>query len=155
MAGANDPILSVRGLKVEFDTNDGVVQAVRGVDFDVRPREAVAIVGESGSGKSQAMMAVMGLLASNGRVGGSAVYRGEELIGLSERRLNRIRGEKITMIFQEPMTSLDPLYRIGRQIAEPLKHHQNLGRKAARARASRRLIPPCSTSGSAIWLPTR
>jgi ABC-type microcin C transport system duplicated ATPase subunit YejF len=129
-----EPILCVRGLHVEFETNDGMVHAVRGIDLDVKPGETVAIVGESGSGKSQTTMALMGLLASNGRARGSATYRGEELIGLSERKLNRIRGEKITMIFQEPMTSLDPLYRIGRQIAEPLIHHRGLSRKAARAR---------------------
>ena len=129
-----EPILRVRGLHVEFETNDGMVHAVRGIDLDVKPGETVAIVGESGSGKSQTTMALMGLLASNGRARGSATYRGQELIGLSERKLNRIRGEKITMIFQEPMTSLDPLYRIGRQIAEPLIHHRGLSRRAARAR---------------------
>jgi ABC-type microcin C transport system duplicated ATPase subunit YejF len=129
-----DKILSVRGLKVDFETNDGTVNAVRGIDLDVAPGETVAIVGESGSGKSQTMMAVMGLLASNGRASGSAKYRGQELLGLSQGALNKVRGEKITMIFQEPMTSLDPLYRIGRQIAEPLVHHRGLSHKAARAR---------------------
>ena len=129
-----ESILRVRDLHVEFETNDGMVHAVRGIDLDVMPGETVAIVGESGSGKSQTTMALMGLLASNGRARGSATYRGQELIGLSERKLNRIRGEKITMIFQEPMTSLDPLYRIGRQIAEPLIHHRGLSRRAARAR---------------------
>jgi ABC-type microcin C transport system duplicated ATPase subunit YejF len=129
-----ESILRVRDLHVEFETNDGMVHAVRGIDLDVMPGETVAIVGESGSGKSQTTMALMGLLASNGRARGSATYRGQELIGLSERKLNRIRGEKITMIFQEPMTSLDPLYRIGRQIAEPLIHHRGLSRKAARER---------------------
>ena len=129
-----ESILSVRDLHVEFETNDGMVHAVRGIDLDVKPGETVAIVGESGSGKSQTTMALMGLLASNGRARGSATYRGQELIGLSERKLNRIRGEKITMIFQEPMTSLDPLYRIGRQIAEPLVHHRGMSRKAARER---------------------
>ncbi len=131
----NEPVLQVRDLHVEFETNDGMVHAVKGIDLDVNPGETVAIVGESGSGKSQTTMAMMGLLASNGRARGSARYRGQELIGLPERRLNRIRGAKITMIFQEPMTSLDPLYRIGRQISEPLVHHRGMSAKAARARA--------------------
>jgi ABC-type glutathione transport system ATPase component len=131
---SGDPILTIRDLDVQFTTNDGIVHAVRGVDFDIRRGETVAIVGESGSGKSQAMMAVMGLLAANGRATGSARYRGQELIGLPQRDLNKVRGEKITMIFQEPMTSLDPLYRIGRQIAEPLVHHQRISAREARAK---------------------
>ncbi len=130
-----EPILAVRGLDVHFSLSDHEVHAVKSIDMDVMPRETVAIVGESGSGKSQAVMAAMGLIASNGRATGSVRYRGQELIGLSRRRLNRIRGAKITMIFQEPMTSLDPLYRVGRQIAEPLIEHGGLDRKAARARA--------------------
>ncbi|MCO6389814.1 dipeptide ABC transporter ATP-binding protein [Aliihoeflea aestuarii] len=131
---AEETILAVRDLHVEFQTNDGMVNAVKGIDLDVRRGETVAIVGESGSGKSQTTMAIMGLLASNGRARGSATYRGQELVGLPERQLNRIRGKKITMIFQEPMTSLDPLYRIGRQIAEPLRYHARMSGKAARAR---------------------
>ena len=129
-----DPVLRVRGLKVEFETNDGMVEAVKGIDLDVMPNETVAIVGESGSGKSQTTMAIMGLLALNGRASGSATYRGQEMIGLPDRELNRIRGEKITMIFQEPMTSLDPLYRIGTQLAEPLRFHRGLSKGAARPR---------------------
>ena len=88
-----DNVLKVRGLDVSFRTNDGPVHAVKGIDFDVFAGEAVAIVGESGSGKSQTMMAMMGLLASNGEARGSALYRDQELIGLSERRLNKVRGE--------------------------------------------------------------
>jgi oligopeptide transport system ATP-binding protein len=130
-----EPILTMRGLDVRFSLPDGEVHAVKGIDMDVMPRETVAIVGESGSGKSQAVMAAMGLLASNGRAEGSVRYRGQELIGLPHRRLNRIRGAKITMIFQEPMTSLDPLYRVGAQIAEPIVHHGGLDRKAARKKA--------------------
>ena len=130
-----DPILTVRGLDVRFRLPDGEVHAVKGIDMQVMPRETVAIVGESGSGKSQAVMAAMGLIASNGRATGSVSYRGQELIGMRHRRLNRIRGAKITMIFQEPMTSLDPLYRVGDQIAEPLVQHGGLTRRRARDRA--------------------
>ncbi|ABA77620.1 dipeptide ABC transporter ATP-binding protein [Rhodobacter sphaeroides] len=129
-----EPVLDVKGLRVAFQTNDGEVQAVRGIDLSVMPGETVAIVGESGSGKSQTTMALMGLLAQNGRATGSALYRGRELIGLSERELNKVRGDKITMIFQEPMTSLDPLYRIGDQLAEPLRFHRGLSKREARPR---------------------
>ncbi|NMG41118.1 dipeptide ABC transporter ATP-binding protein [Chelativorans sp. ZYF759] len=132
---ARDPILKVRGLDVSFRTNDGPVHAVKGIDLDVFAGEAVAIVGESGSGKSQTTMALMGLLASNGEARGSALYRDQELLGLSERQLNKVRGKKITMIFQEPMTSLDPLYKIGRQLCEPLVHHGALSWRKSRARA--------------------
>jgi ABC-type microcin C transport system duplicated ATPase subunit YejF len=134
-ASASEPILSVRGLHVRFRTGDGVLHAVKGIDLDVRPGETVAIVGESGSGKSQTVMSVMGLLASNGWAEGSVRYRGEELIGLPADRLNRYRGSRLTMIFQEPMTSLDPLYRIGDQLTLPLITHGGLGRSDARKRA--------------------
>jgi len=101
----NENILSVRDLRVTFDTNDGPVDAVRGINLDVKAGETVAIVGESGSGKSQTTMAMMGLLAQNGRATGQALYRGQDLIGMTDKALNKIRGAKITMIFQEPMTS--------------------------------------------------
>ncbi len=130
-----DPVLTVRDLNVRFRLHDGEVHAVKHVDLEVARGETVAIVGESGSGKSQAVMAAMGLLASNGYATGSVRYRGDEMLGLSERELNRIRGAKITMIFQEPMTSLDPFYKVGDQIAEPLVAHGGMSRKAARERA--------------------
>jgi oligopeptide transport system ATP-binding protein len=130
-----EPILRLQDLRVSFDTLDGPVEAVKGLTLAVHAGETLAIVGESGSGKSQAMMAAMGLLAANGRATGVADYRGTNLISLPKRQLNRIRGQKITMIFQEPMTSLDPLYRIGEQIAEPIRQHQGLGRAAAREKA--------------------
>lgn len=131
----SDPVLTVRNLHVRFRTGDGILHAVKGIDLDVNPGETVAIVGESGSGKSQTMMSVMGLLASNGWAEGSVKYRGDELVGLSPERLNRYRGSKLTMIFQEPMTSLDPLYRIGDQLALPLTTHGGLSGSAARKRA--------------------
>jgi oligopeptide transport system ATP-binding protein len=132
---ATRAVLSIRALRVRFRTGDGVVEAVRGIDLDVAPGETVAIVGESGSGKSQTMMSVMGLLAANGWAEGSVRYRGEELMGLKPDALNRYRGSKLTMIFQEPMTSLDPLYRIGDQISLPLIVHAGLSRADARRRA--------------------
>ncbi|MDO1580814.1 ABC transporter ATP-binding protein [Rhizobium oryzicola] len=127
-------VLTVKDLKVNFTTPDGEVNAVKGVNFDVRKGETLAIVGESGSGKSQTMMAIMGLLAKNGRVSGSARYGSAEMIGASPKALNDVRGSKITMIFQEPMTSLDPLYTVGKQISEPLIHHRGMGKAQARAR---------------------
>ena len=133
MAGA--PILDIRDLRVRFRTNDGLVDAVNGVDIAVGAGEFVAIVGESGSGKSQTVMAAMGLLAANGEAEGSIRYRGTELLGLKPKELNAYRGRKLAMIFQEPMTSLDPLFRIGSQMAAPLRKHQGLSRSAARARA--------------------
>ncbi len=130
----SDQVLKIRDLKVDFDTPDGTVQAVRGVDLDLESKETVAIVGESGSGKSQVVLATMGLLASNGRAAGKVDFKGQELLSLRPRALNRIRGKRITMIFQEPMTSLDPLYRVGRQISEPLVVHGGLSRRQARPR---------------------
>ena len=128
-------ILSLRNIRVRFRTLDGIVEAVKGINLDVKAGETVAIVGESGSGKSQLMMGAMGLLASNGEITGVADYRGTNLVGLSKQQLNTIRGRKITMIFQEPMTSLDPLYTIGSQLIEPIMHHQKIGAEEAKARA--------------------
>jgi oligopeptide transport system ATP-binding protein len=129
-----DPVLEIEGLDVRFDTPDGEVHAVRAVNLTVHAGETLAIVGESGSGKSQMVLAALGLLAANGRAAGSVRYRGSELLGLAPRALNRYRGAKLSMIFQEPMTSLDPHYRIERQIAEPLVHHRGMTRRAARPR---------------------
>ena len=130
-----EPILALKNIKVNFQTLDGIVEAVKGVSLDVKAGETVAIVGESGSGKSQLMMGTMGLLASNGSIAGVADYRGTNLVGLPKPELNSIRGRKITMIFQEPMTSLDPLYTIGNQLIEPIMHHQKIGWDQANARA--------------------
>jgi oligopeptide transport system ATP-binding protein len=130
-----EPILSLRDVRVRFRTLDGIVDAVKGVALHVNAGETVAIVGESGSGKSQLMMAAMGLLASNGEAIGTADYRGRNILGMPKSELNTIRGRKITMIFQEPMTSLDPLYTIGSQLVEPIVHHQRVSGEEAHARA--------------------
>ncbi|ODT06414.1 MAG: microcin ABC transporter ATP-binding protein [Mesorhizobium sp. SCN 65-20] len=136
---ANESILSVKDLRVRFRTLDGVVDAVKGINLNVRAGETVAVVGESGSGKSQTMMAAMNLLASNGEATGAVEYRGKNLLTLSKQELNKVRGRKITMIFQEPMTSLDPLYTIGNQLMEPIMRHRGLGAAQARAEALRLL----------------
>ncbi|MEQ8964727.1 MAG: ATP-binding cassette domain-containing protein [Azospirillaceae bacterium] len=121
-----EPVLDVGGLEVRFATPDGEVSAVNGVSFAVAPGETVGIVGESGSGKSQVFMAVMGLLAANGRARGSVRYRGQQILGLAPQRLNRIRGSRIAMIFQDPMTSLNPYLRISTQMKEVLVHHKGM-----------------------------
>ncbi len=128
------PILAIGQLQVRFRTPDGEVEAVKGASLTVASGETIAVVGESGSGKSQLMMAAMGLLAQNGSATGSVRYRGTEILGLSTTALNRIRGRHLAMIFQEPMTSLDPLYPIGEQVAEPIRTHQRLGHAHARRR---------------------
>ena len=130
-----EPVFDIRNLKVTFATQDGDVLAVKGADFHVNAGETVAIVGESGSGKSQSMMAAMGLLSRNGKATGEVFYRGQNILGLPKAALNQVRGRKITMIFQEPMTSLDPLYTIGNQLIEPILHHQGLSQSAAREKA--------------------
>ncbi|MER9385188.1 ABC transporter ATP-binding protein [Mesorhizobium sp. M0435] len=132
---ASETILSVKDLRVRFRTLDGVVEAVKAINIHVKSGETVAVVGESGSGKSQTMMAAMSLLASNGEATGTVDYRGRNLLTLSKPELNKIRGRKISMIFQEPMTSLDPLYSIGNQLIEPIRKHRGLGAVAAREEA--------------------
>lgn len=125
------PILDVRNLNVEFKVQDGIVKAVNGLSFKIYDGEIVGIVGESGSGKSQTMLALMGLLASNGRTYGSVKFLGQELVGLSTNKLNKIRGNQIAMIFQDPMTSLNPYLKISAQMTEILILHKKLSYKEA------------------------
>ena len=122
----SDPILSVRDLKIDFDTPDGSVHAVKGTSFDVAPGECLGIVGESGSGKSQSALAAMGLIAENGTVSGSITFNGTEMIGAKPRTLRKIRGAQMSMIFQDPLTSLTPHMTVGAQMREVLALHKGL-----------------------------
>jgi oligopeptide/dipeptide ABC transporter ATP-binding protein len=131
------PLLSVEDLRVHFWTGGGTVHAVNGISFDIGPGETLGIVGESGCGKSVTALALLGLLPRAGRVrSGSATFDSRDLLQLSQRALRRLRGRQIAMIFQDPMTSLNPVLTIGRQIREPLETHFGLRRKAATARAA-------------------
>src|SRR4051794_22118801 len=128
-------LLSVERLQVSFDTNLGEVEAVRDVSFVLRTGEVLAIVGESGSGKSVTVQALLGLVPSPpGRIkGGTAMFRGLDLLGASEAELSHIRGNVISMVFQDPMTSLNPSMTIGAQVAEVLLQHSAMSRAQARA----------------------
>jgi len=130
-------LLEIEGLKTHFFTRDGVVRAVDGVSFSVAPGETLAVVGESGCGKSVTSLSILRLIASPpGRiVEGSIRFQGQDLLALSERGMRDIRGNEISMIFQEPMTSLNPVLSVGRQITETLTLHRGLSKEAAKARA--------------------
>ena len=125
------PLLSVEGLEVDFRTAEGTVRAVRGIDFELKPGEVLGIVGESGSGKSVTAMATMGLLPRSARVKGSVRFRGEELLHRREKQLMPFRGKAISMIFQDPMTSLNPVYSVGWQIVEAIQAHQDISKEEA------------------------
>jgi len=127
--------LEVEDLHVRFDTDEGSVLAVNGVSFALQAGEVLALVGESGCGKSMTAMAVLGLLPPTATPSGSIRLEGRDISGLSQRELRAIRGRDISMIFQEPMTSLNPVFTVGHQIGEVLRRHEGLGRKEARARA--------------------
>jgi ABC-type dipeptide/oligopeptide/nickel transport system ATPase component len=131
-----EPLLSVRHLKTEFRTDDGLVKAVDDVSFDIAPSETLGIVGESGSGKSVTAMSILGLVGRPGYItGGEIIFKGQNLRDYSERQMRALRGNNIGMIFQEPMTSLDPLYTVGYQIMEAVKLHQHLRGAQAREAA--------------------
>jgi oligopeptide transport system ATP-binding protein len=137
MASERTPLLAVEDLHVRFWTRRGTVHAVNGISFDIAPGETLGIVGESGCGKSVTSLAILGLLARNGRVeSGRAVFEGADLIRQSDRALRQIRGREIAMIFQDPMTSLNPVLTIGRQIREVLETHFGMDRKATLRRAT-------------------
>jgi len=136
-----EPLLSVRDLKVQFRTDRALVRAVDGVSFDVHAGETLAVVGESGSGKSVTAMSILRLIESQGGsiAGGSIKFRGKELLALSEAEMRHVRGNDIAMIFQEPMTSLNPVYTIGNQIGETLRLHRRMSESEARQEAIRLL----------------
>ncbi|SJZ53245.1 oligopeptide transport system ATP-binding protein [Pilibacter termitis] len=133
-------ILEVKNLNISFDTFAGKVQAIRGVDFDLKKGETLAIVGESGSGKSVTTRTIMGLLANNGNIdSGEILFKGKDLTKISEKEYQNLRGKDISMIFQDPMTSLDPTMTIGKQVAEGLRKHKKVSKKEAEQEALRLL----------------
>ena len=132
-------LLEINNLNILFDTNDGVVKAVNDVSFNLGKNESLAIVGESGSGKTQLVFSILDLLAKNAKVSGSIKYESKEILDLSEYEMNRIRSEKISIIFQDPMTSLNPYMRIRDQLNEVLIHHKGYKVKEATAESVRML----------------
>ena len=137
MSSGREPLLSVEDLRVQFWTGGGTVYAVNGISFEIAPGETLGIVGESGCGKSVTALSVLGLLPRAGRVkGGTARFDDRDLLQLKDRELRKLRGKEIGMIFQDPMTSLNPVLTIGRQLREPLEEHFGMSRKQATARAA-------------------
>jgi len=131
------PLLEVRGLRTSFHTSDGIVRAVDGIDFSVDRGEIMGLVGESGCGKSVTSLSIMRLVASPGRIeAGEIVFDGKDLLRIRADEMRRLRGNQITMIFQQPTSSLNPVWDVGRQIGEVLELHRNMSRRAARDRAS-------------------
>ena len=134
-----NPLLDVKNLYVRFKTPDGIVTAVNDLNFTLNAGSTLGIVGESGSGKSQTAFALMGLLAANGTVEGSAIFEGKELVNLPKAELNKIRAEQISMIFQDPMTSLNPYMKIGEQLMEVLQLHKGYDKQTAFAESVKML----------------
>jgi len=146
---AQDTILDVRGLKTYFYTEDGVVKAVDGVDFDVKRGEIVAIVGESGCGKSVTSFSIMQLVGIPGKiVDGEVTFNGRSLLGLPESEMRMLRGDQLSMIFQQPTSCLNPVFRVGDQISEVLEIHRGTGWRSivglTRSRAGNRLWNCCA-----------
>jgi peptide/nickel transport system ATP-binding protein len=133
---AGERLLDVRGLQTNFPTRDGVVRAVDGVSFSVNRGEILGLVGESGCGKTVTALSILRLIAEPGRIeGGEIVFDGRDLLTLADRQMRELRGDRISMIFQQPTSSLNPVYSVGAQLGEVLELHRNLKRKSARARA--------------------
>ena len=128
-------LLEVKNLDVGFETPEGEVHAVNHLDFSLEAGEALALVGESGSGKTQTVMAILGLLAKNGHVSGQALFKGKDLLQMNTSELNQHRGNEIAMIFQDPMTSLNPYLRLDKQMIEVVRHHRGLKKAEAVAKA--------------------
>ncbi|MGH2730764.1 MAG: ATP-binding cassette domain-containing protein, partial [Actinomycetota bacterium] len=127
-----EPLLEVRDLKVHFPTADGLVKAVDGISFVVERGETLGVVGESGSGKSVNFLTVMGLITrKNAVVEGEIIFAGRDLLKLSQEQMRHIRGDAMGMVFQDPMTSLHPLYRVGSQIVEAIRTHRDVDKKQA------------------------
>ncbi len=130
-------LLRVENLRTWFDSDRGPIRAVDGVDFEIEAGHTLGVVGESGSGKSVTALSVMRLVDEPGHISEEShiVFDGHDLAGLDERQMERVRGDEISMIFQEPMTSLNPVYTVGDQIAEAVRSHEGVGAKEASARA--------------------
>jgi peptide/nickel transport system ATP-binding protein len=138
--GDGAPILKVEGLRTYFDTDEGTVKAVDGVSFELRRGETLAIVGESGSGKTVTALSILALLAKTAKiVGGSIMFEGRELVGIAPEEMQKIRGAEIAMVFQDPLTALNPVFTIGNQIIEAIRLHRKMSKDDARAEAIRLL----------------
>jgi glutathione transport system ATP-binding protein len=133
------PLLEVRDLTVKFPTEDGVVNAVRGVSYTLAEREVLGIVGESGSGKSVSSLAVMGLLPRSAQITGQILLQGRDVLRMSQKQQRSLRGRKIAMVFQDPMTALNPVYCVGDQLAEAVRSHEAVSRRSALERAAEML----------------
>lgn len=132
----DDVLLELKDYSISFATPDGTVQAVSGINLKVRRGERIAIVGESGSGKSQTFLGLMGLLAKNGQTSGQALLEGRDVLSLKPRELDKVRGRDMAMVFQDPMTALNPSMKISRQLTEQLEIHRGFSARAARQRRS-------------------